>query len=314
MRVYLRKLNLGAYGHVECGAIGDVATSPAHTGCGLASQLMQKAIGFMEERHLNVGMLHTSSAAKLYSKLGWKTFPMRTIILRCNHGDLSSHATQSLIGRVQPIDFELNSHFDTVRRLHAKFAPPGSFVRSEAFWREWVAPTPRDPRRIVRKLILDAEPGHAQAYMIADMRAGNIEQGSPIDISIREFFAENVTPDDASPRALSEVLEVFTAMVFRAISHLVHTSLVKESKIQIHLPSALLPPVVLLDAAKSLSWLSPNGLTIAEDNGGMFRVVQGFTPEAISSQDGHPAAFIAKEEDLFELFKDSFGFLKTDNF
>jgi len=58
------------------GGIAEVSTNPSHRKVGLASQLLQMAIAFMQKHKVCISSLHTGSAAPLYAKHGWVASPI----------------------------------------------------------------------------------------------------------------------------------------------------------------------------------------------------------------------------------------------
>lgn len=124
------------------GGVGEVATLPEHRGRGLATALLQRAMSELTKRGIATALLHTSSAAPLYQKLGFVSQPLVWLEGSINPADTVS-STEPLSAHVAPLDQIVGLDH---RRLHALYAQyttgrfHGCVVRSNEYWEQWVHP------------------------------------------------------------------------------------------------------------------------------------------------------------------------------
>ncbi|KAI9090056.1 acyl-CoA N-acyltransferase [Phlyctochytrium arcticum] len=321
VRVFHRTLQLGPFGSLPAGAIGEVSTNTAHTKRGLASKLLRNAEAHMKKHGLKIGILHTGAAAPVYEKLGWKTIPMPMIAISCDN--LMALQKQSSIKSNFDLRDIIASHdLSLIQRLHAQFAPLGSFQRSEAYWKSWVLEDRQDDRYKIAKRIVRAqlEDRNVVGYIIMSIRSDidKAESGTEVVSIVRDVFIGVLSDDETKLHALD-------ANTFSTVSALLARSALEEllpsnpsSKLRIELPQSLLP-----DSDPSLpseSWLRSTNRTELQDIGWMWRVVE---PVMLSC--GDESILIKDEDDLANFLKKPrtdhwdknrvlYGFLHTDDF
>eukprot|EP01116_Phalansterium_solitarium_P021587 TRINITY_DN6779_c0_g1_i1.p1 TRINITY_DN6779_c0_g1~~TRINITY_DN6779_c0_g1_i1.p1 ORF type:complete len:350 (+),score=86.99 TRINITY_DN6779_c0_g1_i1:92-1141(+) len=150
VRVFIRKMFWdGAV--VPVGGIGEVSTKAAWRGKGLASTLLNQALHYMKSRGLHCSSLHTSKAAPVYAKLGWRAVPRITI--RRPIDDLVRRAAETtgaaagVFGKVLPLNWTDLPMVDALMPLYSQYASRwnGPLVRaSHRYWQQWV---PNEPHR-----------------------------------------------------------------------------------------------------------------------------------------------------------------------
>ncbi|KAJ3006703.1 hypothetical protein HKX48_009505 [Thoreauomyces humboldtii] len=285
MRIYDRRIKLQTGSDAPIAAIGDVATHPNHLRRGLARRVIESG-----ERHVLVqgtaalAILHTGSAKPLYEKLGYVCIPMRmgTILVP------SITVPPSFVDGNEVVDFNDPDHVALMVRLHDRQAPPGSFKRSERYWKEWVASESSDTRLDVRRVLfrgrMDAR--EVGGYAFVDVAPTRKEMPTPA--RLHEFFAGYVdTCEELGPE------ETLGAML-----HLVRTAFVvpfTDHSVEVAFPLALLPG--LRSVAAFEEW---------EDLGWMFK----FIADRSDVKGGH----LRSLGDLRNALGDRYGFLKTDAF
>ncbi|KAJ3323659.1 hypothetical protein HDV06_001389 [Boothiomyces sp. JEL0866] len=127
VRVYSRVMSI--YGEfISVGALGDVATKPEHTRKGLAKQLLDLALNYMQKFALTT--LHTTAhgnAFKLYQSKGYHPWPLKI-------SKTTIQIQQTL--KVREIDL-INDDLSVIQELHLRHlnSTVGSFKRELEFWR-----------------------------------------------------------------------------------------------------------------------------------------------------------------------------------
>lgn len=131
VRVFIRKMFL--HGEpITVGGIGEVSTRSEYRKRGLATQLLQDSIQFMEDRNIAISMLHGSQ--RIYSLEGWESVPRY-------------YAKKPLLGRkqqtwhIRPADFQDSNEVTQLAFLYNTYSRKfnGTFVRDDmAYWTEWV--------------------------------------------------------------------------------------------------------------------------------------------------------------------------------
>ncbi|KND01856.1 uncharacterized protein SPPG_03646 [Spizellomyces punctatus DAOM BR117] len=333
VRVYRRTLNLGPFGKLSCGAIGDVGTSPAHGGKGIASRLMREAEAYMIDRGISVAVLHTGSAAKLYAKLGWCTCPMRMSTLSFEIGELKI-GVEKWMRYARPVNVERRADVSLMRLLHEKFAPVGSFVRSEAYWREWVSADPQDTRRKLVRHVLEASVDGkvVQAYMFLDISTLAVQQlltsgkaETPVVSTVREFFVGRVEGGTVSTVPREQFVGIFGALLLAGVNTIFDESIIVDSmQLKVTFPAILMPEAAMdaIRDADLYDWLAPQKRVFYEDLGWMWKVLRPF--ELVSHEE---TCTITSNEELVQKLKNPisilsinsgpinpYGFLKTDDF
>ncbi|KAJ3182302.1 hypothetical protein HDU87_008464 [Geranomyces variabilis] len=191
VRVYHRSLNLAHHLQIPCGAIGDVATHPAHRGKGLARRLMALADTYMKSCGIPVAALHAAPlAAPLYEACGYVRRPMLMSVLRVAYPqDASTPAWLTWKGPAADLGYE------RLAALYDCFAPAGTLARDAAYWNMWVARGSRDERaQLVRRAVrgkvdVDGRGRAFEGYAFLDVKSWRL----------CEWFAGWVAGDDDSP-------------------------------------------------------------------------------------------------------------------
>ncbi|TPX72825.1 hypothetical protein SpCBS45565_g00320 [Spizellomyces sp. 'palustris'] len=333
VRVYRRTLNLGPYGNLSCGAIGDVGTSPVHSGKGIASRLMREAEEYMIDRGISVAVLHTGSAAKLYAKLGWCICPMRMCTLSFEVGELK-FGVEKWMRHARPVNVKRLADMRLMRLLHEKFAPVGSFVRSEAYWRDWVSADPQDTRRKLVRHVLEASVDGkvVQAYLFLDMSTLAVEQvltsgkaDIPVVLTVREFFVGHVKGDNVSTVPPEQFVGIFGALLLAGVNHIFDESILVDSvQLKATFPAILMPEAAM-DAVRDsdlFDWLAPQKRVFYEDFGWMWKVLRPFVlvsheAKSIITSNEEFVQKLTKPISILSIISgpiNPYGFLKTDDF
>ncbi|KAI8589515.1 acyl-CoA N-acyltransferase [Geranomyces variabilis] len=181
VRVYHRSLNLAHHNAIPCGAIGDVATHPAHRGKGLARRLLAMADTYMRDHcGMPVAALHAAPlAAPLYESCGYIRKPMRMSVLsvsypyatRADHHQLAEKpAWMTWTGAAAELGNE------RLAALYDCLAPAGTLARDAAYWATWVARGSRDDRaQLVRRACKGQVDGRAfEGYAFLDVKSWRI--------------------------------------------------------------------------------------------------------------------------------------------
>ncbi|KAJ3164388.1 hypothetical protein HDU88_005486 [Geranomyces variabilis] len=179
VRVYHRSLNLAHHNAIPCGAIGDVATHPAHRGKGLARRLLAMADTYMRDYcGMPVAALHAAPlAAPLYESCGYIRKPMRMSVLSVPYPSptradqqLAKPAWMTWTGPAAELGNE------RLAALYDRLAPAGTLARDAAYWATWVARGSRDDRaQLVRRACKGQVDGRAfDGYAFLDVKSWRI--------------------------------------------------------------------------------------------------------------------------------------------
>ena len=131
VRVFIRQMYL--HGEpVSAGGIGEVSTLPEYRRRGLATQLLQDAIRFMEAQNIVISALGGSQ--RIYSVEGWEKIPRYFVrVLMPAKSDAAFH--------IRPVDFDSATELERLASLHDAYSRRfnGAFVRDHPrYWRDWV--------------------------------------------------------------------------------------------------------------------------------------------------------------------------------
>jgi len=131
VRVFIRKMFL--HGEpVTVGGIGEVSTRSEYQRRGLATQLLQDAIRFMESRDIVTSSLHGSQ--RIYSVEGWEKVPRY-------YAKQPMTARKQVAWHVRPANFDDTTEVERIAALYDGYARKfnGTFVRDDmAYWTKWV--------------------------------------------------------------------------------------------------------------------------------------------------------------------------------
>jgi len=131
VQIFPRELAAGGV-RVPIGGIGSVYTRPDQREGGIASALLERSVEDMRARGMEISLLF-AARIPFYERLGWRSWPMRRDLLRCNAGATSSVGRSDLvIERFAP-----ERDLDAVVALHAETAVglAGVATRDAAAWR-----------------------------------------------------------------------------------------------------------------------------------------------------------------------------------
>ena len=131
VRVFIRKMFLHGV-PITVGGIGEVSTRPEYRRRGIATQLLQDSIGFMESRDIAVSLLFGSQ--KIYSIEGWEKVPRY-------YARQSFTAEKASAWEVRPANFDDDVEVTRIADLYDRYARKfnGTLVRDEmAYWTQWV--------------------------------------------------------------------------------------------------------------------------------------------------------------------------------
>ena len=131
VRVFIRKLFL--HGEpITVGGIGEVSTHPEYRRRGIATQLLQDSIRFMESRDIVVSVLFGSQ--RIYSIEGWEKVPRY-------YARQSFSANKQSAWEVRPANFDDEAEVKRLSNLYNGYARKfnGTVVRDDiAYWTQWV--------------------------------------------------------------------------------------------------------------------------------------------------------------------------------
>lgn len=179
VRVFIRKM----YFHgepISVGGIGEVSTRAEYRTRGLATQLLKDSIQFMEDRQIDLSMLHGSQ--RIYSVEGWQSVPRY-------------YAKKTFIGRkqqewnIRPVNFQDSNEIAQLASLYDSYSRKfnGTFVRDDAaYWTDWVKT--ESPQAWVAE-----RDGVIDGYVSVRGRNGNL--GVKEFVPSEELFAENGATD-----------------------------------------------------------------------------------------------------------------------
>jgi GNAT superfamily N-acetyltransferase len=129
-RVFHRRVFIGGQSTMV-GGIGEVCTAPAARGLGLAKQLLNDAIRYMQSQHMLHSVLHAADWVQpLYCEMGWHPVPMRWAVLQVaakqQESVLELVLEEGVINQLADIQCSYAQNFE------------GSMVRSCQYWQHWV--------------------------------------------------------------------------------------------------------------------------------------------------------------------------------
>ena len=131
VRVFIRKMFL--HGEpITVGGIGEVSTRPEYRRRGIATQLLQDSIQFMEDRDIAVSLLFGSQ--KIYSIEGWEKVSRY-------YARQSFSANKQSAWEVRPANFDDEVEVKRLSDLYDRYARKfnGTVVRDDiAYWTQWV--------------------------------------------------------------------------------------------------------------------------------------------------------------------------------
>ena len=131
VRVFIRKIFL--HGEpITVGGIGEVSTRPDYRRRGIATQLLQDSIRFMESRDIVVSVLFGSQ--RIYSIEGWEKVPRY-------YARQSFTADKQSEWEVRPANFDDEVEVKRLSDLYNRYARKfnGTVVRDEiTYWTKWV--------------------------------------------------------------------------------------------------------------------------------------------------------------------------------
>ena len=131
VRVFVRKMFL--HGEpIIVGGIGEVSTRPEYRRRGIATQLLNDSVRFMESRDIVVSSLHGSQ--RIYSIEGWEKVPRY-------YARQPFTAENQSEWKVRPANFDDGPEVKRIAELYDRYARKfnGTFVRDEtAYWTKWV--------------------------------------------------------------------------------------------------------------------------------------------------------------------------------
>lgn len=116
---------------VPMGGIGTVFTKEAERGAGIASRLLEAAIGDMRERGMEISMLFTGRL-DFYEKLGWRSWPLTRELLR-------PPKEQGPAARFLVAPFEMQRDLDEVAALYSHATRDCVASRDASAWRASLA-------------------------------------------------------------------------------------------------------------------------------------------------------------------------------
>ena len=167
VRVFIRKIFL--HGEpITVGGIGEVSTRPDYRRRGIATQLLQDSIRFMESRDIVVSVLFGSQ--RIYSIEGWEKVPRY-------YARQSFAADKQSEWEVRPANFEDEVEVKRLSDLYNGYARKfnGTVVRDEiGYWRKWV-------RTESPNIYVAEREGNIEGYISVARR----EDG----LSVKEFVA-----------------------------------------------------------------------------------------------------------------------------
>ncbi|TPX55691.1 hypothetical protein PhCBS80983_g05105 [Powellomyces hirtus] len=292
MQVYRRELKLQHGRYISIGAIGDVATHPAHRGKGLASHVMTRAETYMLANHLSLAVLHAAPlAVPLYEKLGYRILPMKMSVLH-----LPAQDPQDPPGWIRwsgAVDFENTDHVDVMTVLHQRLAPPGTFRRTAAYWNQWVRPKSNDTRWKIVKLL-------AQGQVNGRPAAAYLFLGFPLHeakVTVFEFFCGFTSPNGIEEPFPPQHQESVLRHLIKSAFDLAATEL-KTQDVEVSIASSLLPTPCDI----------PSHVEV--DKSWLFKWLGNCSAEG---KDGQKTQ-IGVVEDLFHEIGPEYSFCKTDAF
>lgn len=131
VRVFIRKIFL--HGEpITVGGIGEVSTRPDYRRRGIATQLLQDSIRFMESRDIVISVLFGSQ--RIYSMEGWEKVPRY-------YARQSFAADKESEWEVRPANFDDEVEVKRLSDLYNRYARKfnGPVVRDEiTYWTKWV--------------------------------------------------------------------------------------------------------------------------------------------------------------------------------
>jgi GNAT superfamily N-acetyltransferase len=129
VQIFPRRLRVGSAA-VPTGGIGSVFTQPEHRRRGVGEALLARAVGAMCERGMELSLLFTARAP-WYTRLGWRVWPCRRMILE--RGDSRPSAAPGF----EVTSFDPGRDFAAVQALHERYDADreGSALRDGALWR-----------------------------------------------------------------------------------------------------------------------------------------------------------------------------------
>jgi len=186
LRIFRRKMWLRGE-LVTVGGIGEVSTKKAYEGCGLARIVINVALERMRASGIEVSLLHTTTAAYLYPKLGWAPFAIYR-----QHVAYPVAAAPS--SSVQIFSFDDDKVLGELAALHAAYVKrhTGLFDRADDFeyWRKWVRneATPNGHNRQPRCFVSTGSGGVVVAYMIVQLSSKKDDHSTdePLKLCVRE--------------------------------------------------------------------------------------------------------------------------------
>ncbi len=166
------------------GGIGEVATSKAHRGKGLAPRVLEDCIAYMQQRGLALAVLHTSQPPlqQYYAKHGFATVRMHYARLAVSKEALSAlHGKGASSGDIVQLAADtdgqserLLAELDGIYTEHAvRFN--GTVLRDHPdYWRHWVLDDCTKPSASLWAL---SDEGHAKAYLAVRIRSNSATNG-----------------------------------------------------------------------------------------------------------------------------------------
>ncbi len=171
VRLFLRRMYLGGV-PVAVGGIGEVSTLPEYRRRGLATRLLQDAVGFMRERGIALSSL--AGDQRIYGAEGWERIP-----LYYARTQMAAEADGAF--HIRPADLGVVAELETLAALYDAYARRfnGTIVRDHpGYWEDWF--TTESPR----VWVAEAE-GAIKAYVSLS------ETGDAEGLEVKEFVAGN---------------------------------------------------------------------------------------------------------------------------
>ncbi|RKU18867.1 hypothetical protein C6500_12335 [Candidatus Poribacteria bacterium] len=192
VRVFIRKMFL--HGEpITVGGIGEVSTRPEYRRRGIATQLLQDSIQFMEDRDIAVSLLFGSQ--KIYSIEGWEKVSRY-------YARQSFSANKQSEWEVRPANFDNEVEVKRLSDLYDRYARKfnGALVRDEiAYWTKWV-------RTESSNAWIAEKDGNIEGYVFVTPRED--------ELSVKEFIAsEEAFAQDRGKQLFEGILSCVVAQM-----------------------------------------------------------------------------------------------------